>query len=153
MWRQLDKIEEEMLHNEIISEPFYDDIFGIPFDFEYVEPEVGWESELKSYEAVPGDDQLKEPKTNHKKNQDHSGTHRQPNLFKKMDPREQTVKQKQAHLVEEAVVAKKLCWPWQCFSMEIGTSLVKFGTTARYLVAQAAGPRPSRSWEDGGLRH
>ena len=107
MWRQLDKIEEEMLHNEIISEPFYDDIFGIPFDFEYEEPEVGGESDLKSYEAVPGDDQLKEPKTNQKKNQDHSGSHRQPNLFKKMDPHEQTVKQKQAHLVEEEVILEE----------------------------------------------
>ena len=101
MWQQIDDIEEEMLHNKIIDEPFYDEIFGIPFDYEYEGPEVGREFDLKSYEAVPGDDQ----ETNHKKKiQDQSGNHRQSNLFKKMDPHEQTVKQKQADLMEEEEV-------------------------------------------------
>ena len=112
MWQQLNKIEDEMLFNEIIDEPIYDEIFGMPYDYE--EREVGREflSDLKSYEAVPADDQLKESKRNHKKkNLDQSGNHHRQTkrTFKKMDPHEQTVKQeeaktqKQANLVEEQV--------------------------------------------------
>ena len=102
MWQQVDNTEEEMLHNEIIDEPFYDEIFGMPFDYEYEGPEVGREFDLKSYEAVPGDDHLIGSKANHKqKNQVHSGNHRQPNL---LDPHEQTIEQKQANLVEEEEV-------------------------------------------------
>jgi len=105
MWRQLDKIEDEMLFNEIIDEPFYDEIFGMPFDYDYEEPEVGREflSDLKSYEAVPGDNQLKESKRKHKKeNQDQSGNNNQTDLLKKMDPFEQIVKQEQTNMQEQA---------------------------------------------------
>ena len=93
MWQQLDKIEDEMHYNEIIDEPFYDEIFGIPFDYEYVERDE-FSSDLKSYEAVPGD-QLKESKTSQKKkNQESSGNHRQTQMV----PHEQIFKQEQANM-------------------------------------------------------
>ena len=79
-----------MFYNEIIDESLYDEVFQMPFD--NVETEVGREylSDLKSYEAVPSDGELKEPKAIHKnKIQDHSGNHRQADLSKKIDSHEQ----------------------------------------------------------------
>ena len=100
MWQQLDKIEDEMHYNEFIDEPFYDEIFGIPFDYEYEERDVDREfsSDLKSYEAVPGG-QLKESKTIHKKkNRESSGNHRQTQMV----PHEQIFKQEQANMQKKA---------------------------------------------------
>ena len=128
MWQQLAKIEDEMLYNEIIDEPIYDEVFGIPFD--YNAGEVGKEflSDLKSYEAVPDNNQLKESNINHqKKNQDQFGNHHRQaeRTFKKMDPLEQTFKQKEAKMQKQANLVKEQVSMKQQSNLQRQTNLKK----------------------------